>query len=113
MTATSETPDTTLTAAVPRILRRRVMHLRASGGSTYGDELLDEQTNVIGYVSSWVGTGKNEGKARSVYTLKVDGGGPALEFSDFELFREAYANMLEKRRRDKEWDDAAPKDGAR
>ncbi|MCW2195115.1 hypothetical protein AB7M45_007886 [Bradyrhizobium elkanii] len=109
MTPTVEQPI--LNAAEPRILRRRVLHLRASGGSTYGEELLGEQQNVIGHLSSWIGTGKNEGQTKTVYTLKVDGDGPAPEFSDFASFRDAYARLLEQRRRDKEWNDAAPKGG--
>lgn len=95
----------------PRIMRRTVMHLRAAGGSTYGEELLDEQQRVIGHLSSWVGTGKNEGKSNQVFTLKIDGDGAPPEFSDFASFRDAYVKLLEQRRRDKEWNDAAPKGG--
>ncbi|MGY3482317.1 hypothetical protein ACVW1C_000200 [Bradyrhizobium sp. USDA 4011] len=105
--------EQTTPSVQPRILRRRVMHLRATGGSTYGDEMLDEQQNVIGYRSSWVGTGKNEGKSKEIFTLKGDGTEPAPEFTDFASFRDAYVNLLEQRRRDKEWNDAAPKEQVR
>lgn len=91
----------------PVILRRRVLHVRATGGSTYGEELLDQDNNVIGYLSGWVGTGKNEGKFKSAYTLKIDGE-DAPEFCTYEEFIAAYSKLVEQRRRDKEWDAAAP-----
>lgn len=92
----------------PVILRRMVLHVRATGGSTYGEELLDQDNNVIGHLSSWVGTGRNEGKFKSVFTLNADGE-DAPEFPTYEEFIGAYSKLVEHRRRDKEWDAAAPK----
>ncbi|WP_454629664.1 hypothetical protein [Bradyrhizobium cenepequi] len=91
-------------SAKPIIRRRMTFHMRATGGSTYCHDLLDEGGSLIGSVSSWIGTGKNSGQSRQVYTLNDD----SREFTTFEEFREAYLAKLEQTRRDKEWTDAAP-----
>ncbi|WP_027578422.1 hypothetical protein [Bradyrhizobium sp. Ai1a-2] len=91
-------------SAKPIIQRRLVLHIRATGGSTYGHDLLDEGGEVIGSLSSWLGTGRNAGQSRDVFKLRDD----PREFETFAQFREAYLAKLEQTRRDKEWTDAAP-----
>ncbi|MGR4927355.1 hypothetical protein ACIPUD_11165 [Bradyrhizobium sp. CAR08] len=103
----SEAPDQQTKSV---IRSKRVLHLRAAGGSTYGDELLDQAGNVIGYCSTWVGTGKKHGKSKSVYTLKTEAG-DSPEFATAAEFREAYAKKLENDKRDAEWKSAEPPAG--
>jgi hypothetical protein len=100
-------PETSGEQQKPKIMARRTLHLRAADGSTYGDELLDEAQRVIGYRSSWIGTGKNKGKQNVVYTLR-SATSESREFGSFE-FLAAYTKKLEQDRRDKEWSAAAPK----
>jgi hypothetical protein len=90
--------------AQPIVRKRMTFHMRGTGGSTYGHDLLDEGGDVIGSVSAWLGTGKNSGQSRNIYKLRED----PREFETYAQFIEAYRTKLEQTRRDKEWTDAAP-----
>lgn len=87
-----------------KLMQRFAIHLRATGGSTYGYNVLDADAGdrKIGSKSSWVPTGRSVGrhKPRTVFTLSSTG----VEFDTAEEFTKAYEHQL----RDEEFDAADP-----